>query len=45
MLERGGAGGEGAVSWFLPKREIIAMGIAEVEYIAWSEVRNVSRRV
>ena len=41
MLERGGAGGEGAISWFLAKRGIVAMGITEVEYIAWSEVRNV----
>ena len=40
MLEKGGAGGGGAISWFLPKQEIVAVGIAEVEYIAVSEVRK-----
>ena len=32
MLERGGAKGEGAIIRFLPKRGIVAAGIAEVEY-------------
>ena len=40
-MERGGAGGGGAISWFLPKRGIVEVGITEVEYIALSEVRNV----
>ena len=40
VLERGGAGDGGAISWFLPKRGTIAVGITKVEYIALSEARN-----
>ena len=32
VLERGVVGGESAIILFLPKREIVAVGIAEVEY-------------
>ena len=32
MLEKGGAGGGGAVIWFLPKRGIVAVGITKVKY-------------
>ena len=41
VLKRGGAGGGGAVMWFLPKRDKVAVGITEMEYIAWSEVLNI----
>ena len=41
VLERGSAGGGGAIIWFSTKREIVAVEIPEVEYIALSEVQNV----
>ena len=41
VLERGSAGGGGAIIWFSTKREIVAVEITEVEYIALSEMRNV----
>ena len=41
VLERGSDGGGGAIIWFSTKREIVAVEITEVEYIALSEVRNV----
>ena len=41
VLRRGSAGGGGAIIWFSTEREIVAVEITEVEYIALSEVRNV----
>ena len=35
---RGGAGGGGVVSWFLPTRGTVAAGLTEAECIELSEV-------